>query len=148
MYIYVFSSTNHANIVAGVAARKWAVSRDQANMPGAATKASNLRVGTIGLFYCVETKSFTVPFLVTSAPQLDASITDIWPDEWFFPFSILPLGSPDKQFSSKEAAKLPVVKASGRTWNKVLRPQGQFVFQPAQIGSDDWEMIFTALKAD
>jgi hypothetical protein len=146
MDVYIFSSKNLTNIWAGVGARKWAISKDQADMSGTATKASRLHLGALGLIYCVETQSFTTPFMVASTPLPGSCITNIWPEEWFFPFSIFPLGSPSKQMSKSDASNLPVVKKSGRQWNTVLHTQGQFVFQPSQLEVEDWGIIFGTLK--
>lgn len=66
MELFVFSSKTLTNIWAGIGARKWAVSLDQAANPGIATKAKALRIGSIGILYCVETQSLTTPFIVAS----------------------------------------------------------------------------------
>lgn len=146
MDIYVFSSKNLTNIWAGVGARKWAISKVQADMSGTLTKARRLRVGALGLLYCVETQSLTTPFLVASVPDPKVNITNIWPEEWFFPFSIRPLGSPVRQMAKNDISKLPTVTKSGRQWNTIIRTQGQFVFQPSQLEVEDWEIIFGALN--
>ena len=59
MELFVFSSKNLTNIWAGIGARKWAVSQDQAANTGVTTKAKALRVGSLGILYCVETQSLT-----------------------------------------------------------------------------------------
>lgn len=146
MDVYIFSSKNLTNIWAGVGARKWAISKDQAEMSGTRTKASQLRIGSLGLIYCVETQELTTPFLVASTPEPDSTVENIWPEKWFFPFSILPIGSPSKRFPKREISKLPVVLGSGRQWNTIIHTQGQFVFQASQVGVEDWEIIFAALK--
>lgn len=145
MDLFVFSSRNLTNIWAGVGARLWAVSPDQADMPGARTKARNLRVGALGILYCVETQSLTTPFLVSSVPDEHATVRDVWPEEWHLPFGIYPLGSPHRQMGKVDVSQLSVVVASGRQWNNVIRTQGQFVFQPTTIGAEDWEVLFARL---
>lgn len=145
MNLYVFSSNNLTNIWAGVGAKKWAISKDQAEMSGTKTKAAGLNVGALGIIYSVETKSFTTPFLVASTPDAKTSVKHIWPEEWFYPFDIFPLGSPLKQMTTTEVSNLPIIKASGRPWNRTLRPQGQFVFQSTTIGTEDWAIIFSSL---
>jgi hypothetical protein len=102
MDIFVFSSKNLTNIWAGIGARKWAVSKELAENPATVTKAKSLRIGSLGLLYCSETQSFTAPFLVSSAPEVNVSVSNIWPEEWWLPFSIFPLGSPNKQMSKDE----------------------------------------------
>jgi hypothetical protein len=145
MELYVFSSKTLTNIWAGVGARRWAVSLDQAEMAGARTKARNLRIGAVGILYCVETHALTTPFIVSSVPDQNATVTDVWPEEWHVPFKIHPLGSPHRQLAKDEIARLPAVASSGRQWNNVIRTQGQFAFQPSTIGTEDWEIIFQRL---
>lgn len=145
MDLFVFSSKNLTNIWAGVGARRWAVSLDQAEMPGARTKARSLPIGGLGILYCVETQSLTTPFLVASAPNERATIRDVWSEEWHLPFDIHPLGSPHRQMAKADIAQLPTVIASGRQWNNVILTQGQFVFQPTTVGREDWEILFSRL---
>jgi hypothetical protein len=145
MELFVFSSKNLTNIWAGIGSRKWAVSEDQATNPGVTTKAKALRVGSLGILYCVETQSLTTPFLVASIPDDTLTVKDIWPEEWWLPFSIYPLGSPQKQMGKADIAKLPVVVNSGRQWNNVIRTQGQFAFQVSQIDAEDWAILFQRL---
>ena len=145
MDLFVFSSTNLTNIWAGVGARQWAVSLEQADMPGARTKARGLPIGALGILYCVETQSLTTPFLVSSSPDQDATVRNVWPEEWYLPFDIHPLGSPHRQLGKANIAQLPVVVASGRQWNNVVRTQGQFAFQPTTIAADDWAVLFSRL---
>ena len=145
MDLFVFSSKNLTNIWAGVGARRWAVSSDQAEMPGARTKARALHIGSLGILYRVETQSLTTPFVVSSQPDPSATVRDIWPEEWHLPFGIYPLGSPYRQLEKADIAQLPIVVASDRQWNNVIRTHGQFVFQPTAIGADDWEILFARL---
>jgi hypothetical protein len=135
-------SKNLTNIWAGIGARKWPVSQDQAANAGVSTKAKSLRIGSLGILYCVETKSLTTPFLVASVPEEGQ---DVWPEEWWLPFSIYPLGSPRKQMPKAEIVELPVVVKSGRQWNNVIRTQGQFAFRPSQIEAEDWAIVFECL---
>ena len=145
MELFVFSSKNLTNIWAGIGARRWAVSAEQADMPGARTKARALPLGALGILYCVETQSLTTPFLVSSAPEEQATVRDVWPEEWHLPFGIYPLGSPYRQMGKGHIARLPAVVASGRQWNNVILTQGQFAFQATTVGSRDWEVLFARL---
>lgn len=145
MDLFVFSSKNLTNIWAGVGARRWAVSLEQAEMSGARTKARGLPIGALGILYCVETQSLTTPFLVASAPDERTTVRDVWSEEWHLPFDIHPLGSPHRQMAKADIAQLPAVIASGRQWNNVILTQGQFVFQPTILGRDDWEILFARL---
>ncbi|HYJ04889.1 MAG TPA: hypothetical protein VEX43_07130 [Chthoniobacterales bacterium] len=146
MDLYIFGSSTVTNIWAGVGARKWAISRDQAQMPGAKTKARALPVGAVGLLYCSQTHTFSTPFLCASTPEVEESVTGIWPEEWFFPFDILPLGSPLKQMTTDDVSALPTIKASGKPWNRTLRVQGQFVFQSTTITTQDRAILFDSLR--
>jgi len=145
MDLFAFSSKNLTNIWAGVGARRWAVSAEQAKMPGARTKARALRIGALGILYCVETKSLTTPLLVSSVTDEHATVRDVWPEEWHLPFGIYPLGSPHRQMGTDDIAQLPAVVAAGRQWNNVIFTQGSFAFQPSKIGAEDWEVLFARL---
>jgi len=146
MELFVFSSKNLTNIWAGIGARKWAVSLDQASNTGISTKAKALHIGSLGILYCVETQSLTTPFIVASVPDEAATITNIWIDEWRLPFDIYPLGSPQKQMGKLDIANLPVVRNSGSQWNNVIRTQGQFAFQSTEIEVEDWSILFQQLS--
>src|ERR1051325_3064382 len=116
MEIFVFSSKNLTNIWAGIGARLWAVAQrdESASASGRRTKSQNLRVGSLGLLYCVETHSLTTPFIVYSKPVPDGVVGDVWPEKWVLPFQMFPLGTPERQISSSEAKSvLPIFKKSG-----------------------------------
>ena len=148
MNLYVFSSANLTNIWPGIGARRWAISSRQAQNPKTPTKAKSLRIGSLGILYCTGTKSFMVPFIVSSVPQENTPVRDIWPEEWWFPFSIYPLGSPMKQMSTMEiSSELPSIVASGKSWNHVLFIQPDFVFQPSTITEEDWEILYSRLSS-
>ena len=147
MELFVFSSKNLTNIWAGIGARKWAVSLEQAANPSISAKARALRIGSLGILYCVETQSLTTPFIVASTPDETAVVMDIWPEDWRLPFSIYPLGSPRQQMGKTDIANLPVVRNSGSQWNNVIRTQGQFAFQPAVIEVEDWSILFQQLSS-
>jgi hypothetical protein len=97
MKIYVFASSSLTNIWAGVGARMWAVSEQQASNAAIKGKARRLGAGVFGLLYCVKNSSFTVPFVVRSRPNLEKIIYDVWPEPWHLPFQIIPLGTPLKR---------------------------------------------------
>jgi hypothetical protein len=147
--IYVFTSSSLTNIWAGIGARRWAVAESQANMPGCATKAAGLRLGSLGLLYCSETQVVTTPFVVTSRPDTGATIANVWADTWHFPFGITPLGSPMRTIHKDTlTAELPSVVNGGSQWNRVLYVQPQFVFQASPVTDDDWEYLYTRLRHD
>ena len=145
MDVYVFSSASLTNIWAGIGAKRWAISSKQAQNPKTPTKAKSFRVGSIGLIYCKETKSFTTPFIVSSMPEEKVLVNNIWPEEWSFPFSIYPLGSPKRQIGTDDISNLPSIAASKKTWNHVLFIQPDFVFQPSKISEEDWSILFSRL---
>lgn len=147
MNLYVFSSVNLTNIWAGIGARRWAISSKQAQNRKTSTKARAFRIGSLGILYCTKTKSFMVPFIVASVPQQDATVSDIWPEEWWFPFSMYPLGTPAAQMSAQEISELPSIQASGKLWNHVLFVQPDFVFQPSTITEEDWAVIYSRLTS-
>lgn len=146
MEIYVFSSNNLTNIWAGVGAGMWAVSLKMAQNKGTITKSKKLQIGSLGLLYCSDSEEFTTPFIVKGVPKSDVAISDVWPERWGLPFTILPLGSPLKRLSKNVVAKeLPSVKRTGKHWNKILYVQPNFSFQPSTVTGEDWAFIFEAL---
>jgi hypothetical protein len=149
MNIYVFSSSSLTNVWAGIGARTWAISENQAGMSGAATKAARMRIGSLGLVYCSETHEVTTPFVVTSRPDTTAKVGNVWADTWHFPFRMTPLGSPMRTLHKDVlGAELPSVVATGRQWNKILLVQPQFVFQASEVSEDDWEYLYSRLHHD
>jgi hypothetical protein len=141
MHVYVVSSKNLTNIWAGIGARRWAVSQAQGSNASIQTKAKNLPVGALGVIYCVDIQSFTTPFVVTSKPDLVATITDVWPEPWTLPFSLFPLGSPRRRVhKDKLATLLPSLKSGGQ-WDKLLHVAPVTVFAPSQLTDDDWSAL-------
>jgi len=149
MHIFVFSSSNLTNTWAGIGARRWAVSRRQGNNPSIRSKASKLPIGGLGLFYCVETKSFTTPFLIRTKPQADVVVEDVWPEPWALPFGILPLGSPERRMKKHELAeRLPSLSDGGRHWTQLLHVEPPTVFAPSQISEEDWAVLVSELAVE
>lgn len=146
MQVYVFSSNNVTNIWAGIGAHMWAVSEVQAANPSIAGKAQKLPLGAFGLIYCVETQSFTVPFVIRSRPESDVVIGNVWPEPCRLPFQIIPLGSPRKQISKDDlTAHLPALASSGRGWHQVFHVQGLTAFAASEIDDGDWEVLVQLL---
>jgi hypothetical protein len=141
MHVYVVSSKNLTNIWAGIGARRWAVSQAQGDNVSIQTKAKNLPVGALGVIYCVDIQSFTTPFVVTSKPDLAATITDIWPEPWTLPFSLFPLGSPRRQVHKDRLATLLPSLKSGGQWDQLLHVAPVTVFAPSQLTDDDWSAL-------
>jgi hypothetical protein len=146
MDLYVFSSNNLTNIWAGIGARRWGVSLNQAKMPGAATKAAAMPVGASGILYCVETQCFTTPFLVRSPPEAGKTELDVWPEEWALPFGIVPLGSPRlSEHKDKLQSLLPSLNDGSIPWHHFLHVQGSTVFVPSAITANDWAAFIARL---
>jgi hypothetical protein len=145
MHVYVFSSKNMTNIWAGIGARLWAVSEAQGCNESIRTKAKKLPVGSLGLLYCVDTQSVTTPFLITSKPDGEANVTNVWPERWTLPFSIFPLGSPRLQVHKDNlGALLPSLRGSNQ-WDQLLHIQPTTVFAPWQIADEDWSALVSEL---
>jgi hypothetical protein len=140
MKVYVFASSTLTNIWAGVGARRWAVSQPN---PAARGKARNLPVGGFGLLYCVQTSSFTVPFVIGSRPNMDEIVYHVWPEAegWHLPFKIIPLGTPEKKISTNELQSLPDLIASGKRWNDYLLVSPTTVFAGSEVSEADWEIL-------
>jgi hypothetical protein len=151
MEIFVFSSKNLTNIWAGIGAKLWAVAQrdDSASASGRATKSQNMRVGSLGILYCVETHALTTPFIVYSKPDSERIVADVWPERWVLPFRILPLGNPERQLSSAEAKRiLPIFKKSGETsFGNIFFVQAVTAFSPTRIDIADWEILIERLAA-
>ena len=145
MHIYVFSSKNLTNIWAGIGAHKWAVSKVQGDNQSIRTKAKNLPIGSLGLLYCVDSQSFTTPFLITSKPGAAQKVENIWPEMWVLPFSISPLGTPKHQLHKDKLATLLPSLNSGKQWSHVLHVQPLTVFAPSEISDDDWAALVSVL---
>lgn len=147
MKLFVFSSYSISNIWAAIGARQWAVSKKQAENKSIRTKASNVPIGSLGIFYYnIGIAYFTTPFLICSKPDAGKIIKDIWPKEWALPFRILPLGSPEKHITaSKLASMLPSLKGKSGEWKSLFHVQGLTVFTPSPITDMDWEVIISEL---
>jgi len=148
MKLFVFSSYNLTNIWAGIGARQWAISKRQANIPSLKGRAKNITIGSAGIFYCAYGKrTFTTPFLISSKPNFEKTVKDIWPEEWKFPFKIFPLGSPLKQISAyKLTSLLPSLKDGKKRWDYFFHIQGTTAFAPSEITDKDWEILISELS--
>ena len=144
--IYAFSSANLTNIWAGVGAHLWAVSLEQARNASIRGKARNLPVGGVGIFYCVEDKALTTPFLIRSKPDLDTEITHVWPERWALSFRIVPLGSPEKRVPVSELrSKLPSLARTTSAWNSLFHISPLTVFAASKVSEDDWAVLIQEL---
>ena len=153
MNLFCFASRSLENIQRGVAAERWAVSTvsDQ-QMRVRVTKAKRyFEPGSRGLLYCNPTHSFTVPFEVTSHADPHSVVTDIWPEPWVLPFSIRPLGGPERQLHMNKARhRWPVLlERFGRGGvSAAMNITGTTVFTPVKITEEDWQLILLDLGGD
>jgi hypothetical protein len=146
MDIYAFSSNNLTNIWAGIGARKWAVSITQSKNASIITKSQQLSIGSLGLFYCVQTQSLTTPFVIRSKPSKEAIITNIWPEHWALPFNIIPLGSPDKQLHKDKLGEiLPILKNKPQNWDRLIHISPITIFAASKIPEEDWGVLINSL---
>lgn len=148
MELFLFSCKNLTNIWAGIGAQMWAVSElSPPDMQSRITKSKRMKVGSLGLLYCSDNQSFTTPFLVYSQPDPEQVIEDIWPERWWLPFRIHPLGNPTRMIHKDEAKKeWPVLKNSAsNNITAVLNITGITVFVPSPISAEDWDLILRHL---
>jgi hypothetical protein len=154
MNLFCFASRNLENIRRGVDASKWAVSTvSDSAMKGRITKAARyFKPGSCGLLYCGQTNSFTVPFVAVSAADPESVVRDVWPEPWVLPFSIRPLGGPDRHLRADIArAVWPFLER--RRWGiggvtAAMNITGATVFSPVSIDSGDWDLIVHHLGYD
>ena len=150
MRIYGFASDSLTNIWAGIGAQRWAVglSNDTAYTKGRLTKAQKMPIGAFGILYCSETSSYTTPFVVYSRPLPDETITNIWSDPWVLPFGIKPLGNPQRSLTVQEMLEvIPDARSRHITDPRkhFITVQGNFAFQPSEIGDADWAILIEKL---
>ncbi len=146
--VFVFSSNTLTNIWAGVGARLWAVSEQQKRkVRGAKRKAQSLHIGSLGVLYCVKDKCFTTPFVVSSRPNLEDVIKNVWPEEWVLPFGIHPLGTARKLLHKDQLRDiLPSLSDGKRTWTQVLYVTPATIFVPSKLLASDWEAMLRELQ--
>lgn len=146
--VFVFSSETLTNIWAGVGARLWAVGEKQKRkVGGAKTKAKALQVGALGVLYCTENRCFTTPFVVSSRPNLDEVIKNVWLGEWVLPFGIHPLGTPRRLLPRDQLRLLlPSLSYGKRSWNQVLYVAPTTIFVPSKLLATDWEAMLRKLQ--
>jgi hypothetical protein len=144
--LYVFSSATLTNIWAGIGSRNWAVSLEQGRNASIQGKAKNLPIGGLGIFYCVQEKALTTPFLIRSKPEPNRVIEHIWPEKWSLPFRIVPLGSPDSLITTIDLKKLlPSLSTGAKRWNELFHVSPLTVFAASKISETDWEILVSRL---
>ena len=124
----------------------WAVAETQPqNRQRRIGRALAMPIGSLGVIYCTEIHSLTVPFIVCSKPNPDDIIKNIWPEHWVLPFRIHPLGTPDQRFSKSDAQKLLSALKDSNNITATLNIAPTTVFAPKEITSEDWETIIKRL---
>ena len=151
--LFCFASESVRNILIGIERKMWAVPppRSDQKMAEQITKAERLIPGSNGMLYCGETSEFTTPFRVMSEVEL-REVKDVWPETWWLPFTIEPLGSWETRLAAHEAAErwpflqnrmLELDGAGGVT--AALNITGTTVFVPTLIASADWSVVLADL---
>ena len=146
--VYCFTSTNLTNIWAGIGAGLWAVSEvSPKDMETRKTKSLGMPIGSFGLLYCSANHSFTTPSKVTSEVRWK-EIKGVWPEAWWLPFSINPLGTPNHQLTTKEMTALVDVMKRRQSVTDVFFIGGACTFVPSKVPDEDWELILEELAPD
>ena len=149
MNVFVFSSKTLTNIWAGIGAQMWAVAdtENPTTFQGRLTKSKNMKIGSFGILYCMETHALTTPFIVYSAADSKSVIENVWRGKWVLPFKIHPLGTPIRQLKARDAVKtLPIFKTRATNkFSKVFRVQAVTAFVPSEIQPEDWELLLSHL---
>jgi len=144
MDIYCFTSEDVKNIWAGVGAQKWAVTPNDNIHQSNVTKGLKMRIGSFGLFYSVEEKILTTPFVVKSKPT-ETEEKDIWKQGFVLPFAIKTIGDPYKRISINEIQDILITHGEDRSWNKLFRIGGKFNFVKSNISDEIWEELLEKL---
>ena len=146
MQLWLFSSKNLLNIVIGFKAEKWAVSIiDDATSKQRYTKSQRMLPGALGLLYCSEDHTFTMPFQVLSQPAFE-TISNLWPEPWELPFDIKPLGHPHRMVALDVAKNYwECLEDSTNAACTLKGVNGRTVFLPNEISREDWQKIIADL---
>jgi hypothetical protein len=111
------------------------------------TQSLGMPVGSFGLLYCSANHSFTTPFRVASEVRW-TEIKGVWPETWWLPFEIKPLGTPKYQLSSDEMRNLVDVMKGKQSITDVFFIGGTCTFVPSHIPDEDWSLILEELAPD
>jgi hypothetical protein len=146
--VFCFTSSNLTNIWAGIGASLWAVSEvSPKDMETRKTKSLEMAVGSYGLLYCAANRSFSTPFKVTSEVQWK-EIKGVWPEAWWFPFGIKPMGTSKYQLTIKETTALVDVMKGRQSVTDVFFLGGACTFVPSKVPDEDWRLILEELAPD
>ena len=146
MQLYVFACDNWRNIKIGYEKHLWAVSkRDDQTNKSRWGKARQMPPYSRGILYCSETQSFVMPFVTRCYPQNEV-VPDIWPEEWMFPFEIVPLGSPSLSVHLDAAKReWPILQTNSNPTHCLNGMAGRTIFVPNEITPEDWHLILQHL---
>ena len=150
MKIYAFSSTQMANIWAGVGAQRWAVpfsEKSASSNKGRATKSKKLQLGSAGILYSSDLRCFTTPFIVRSLPHPTELIADIWFGKWILWFDIQTLGTPHRRLSWDDAQSLLPSCKAGTPLHKLINVEPLTVFAGNEISESDWSVFIEKLAS-
>lgn len=145
---HVFTSTNLENIRIGVKHRMWAIPipKNSSMKKQFKTKSKNIQVGARGFFYCSVMKFFTTPFIVSSLPDTEKLVTDVWDGTFMLPFKIDPLGDLSRYVWVREIKEnLPSLRDNSKAWHHVIRIRPNLVFLPTELTEADWSYLMDAL---
>jgi hypothetical protein len=144
--VYMFTSTNLTNLWAGVGSGYWAVTAKQGQNRSIQGKAKVLPIGALGLFYRVESKALTTPFIVTSKPNDKLIVKHIWAEEGHLPFTIVPLSDPRLLVKATELSNLlPSLSAKKIAWSDLFHISPITAFAPSKLERSDWEILIEKL---
>lgn len=146
--VYIFTSSKAENVWKGLKHRMWAVGDiKESQLAQRRTKALQLPVGGLGLFYCSDQKVFTAPFRIASLPE-DRQETNIWPGVWHFPFKVEPFGDMTARISLAEAKRDWDVFKKAESTAEALNLSGAMSFVESWVSADDWRRICQRLCTD
>ena len=151
--IYTFPSQSRGHIVTGVKHGCWAV-RDN-DMPDLPSKASRIRPGDLGIFYCSRRAwsdgYLCHPFCFKCTPSDEEAerIQHLWEGgPWRLGFRFAPIGSGKGHVDEDMIKTLRTLRESTKTWQTALRLSPVCAFNPAEIYAEDWERIVHACSSE
>jgi len=144
MKLWVFACRHLRNIKIGYDTRLWAVSvLDKRTSSNRWAKAQKMFPNSRGIIYSSTDRTFTMPFVTQDFPE-DRIVDDVWPEAWEFPFSIFPLGSPNKLVSLETAKwSWSILDPDKNPTHCLNSMNGRTVFVPNEIEDEEWQQILS-----
>jgi hypothetical protein len=97
------------------------------------------------LLYCSATQSFVMPFITRTYPEYEV-VSNVWPEDWMFPFEIIPLGSPSLLINLGAAKReWPILQTHSNPTHCLTGMNGRTVFVPNEVQVEDWHLILRHL---